>query len=152
MHEKTPDKIEKTIELAVPIARVWRALTDHEEFGAWFMVKLDRAFAVGAEATGHITNPGYEHVAWRARVTAMDEPHYFAFTWHPYGIDKTIDYSTETPTLVAFQLAEIPRGTRLTLTESGFDKIPARRMPEAFRMNDNGWTIQMQNIKNHVGG
>jgi uncharacterized protein YndB with AHSA1/START domain len=145
------NSIEKTIELAAPINRVWRALTDHEEFGAWFRVKLTAPFAVGADATGHITHPGYEHVAWRAHVTTI-QPYHFAFTWHPYAVDPNADYSAETPTLVTFRLAEIPGGTRLTLTESGFDKIPPHRMPEALRMNDSGWAQQMQNIKAHVEG
>jgi hypothetical protein len=43
-------------------------------------------------------------------------------------------------------------GTLLAVTESGFDKIPSGRRPEAFRRNEGGWTIQMQNIANHVGG
>jgi uncharacterized protein YndB with AHSA1/START domain len=146
------DKIEKTIDLAAPIDRVWRAITDYEEFGAWFRVKLEAPFAVGAPATGHITYQGYEHVIWRAQVTAMAPPHYFAFTWHPYAIDPNVDYTAETPTLVEFSLAEISGGTRLTLTESGFDKLPPHRMAEAFRMNDNGWATQMQNIKAHVDG
>jgi len=30
------DRIEKRIELQAPISRVWRALTDHREFGEWF--------------------------------------------------------------------------------------------------------------------
>ena len=35
------DRIEKTIELKSPVSRVWRALTDHREFGAWFRVTVD---------------------------------------------------------------------------------------------------------------
>ena len=37
------DVIEKRIELNAPVSRVWRALTDHREFGEWFRVKLDDA-------------------------------------------------------------------------------------------------------------
>jgi hypothetical protein len=36
------------------------------------------------------------------------------------------------------------------VTESGFDRIPAHRRDEAFRMNDGGWAEQMQNFKRHV--
>jgi len=141
--------IAKTIELAAPIDRVWRALTDYQEFGAWFRVKLAAPFAVGVTASGHIAYPGYEHLAWNAHVTAM-APYHFAFTWHPYAVDPAQDYTAETPTLVSFRLEETPNGTRLLLTESGFDKIPPHRMPEALRMNDNGWAEQIQNIKAHV--
>ena len=78
------DRIEKTVELAAPIDRVWRAITDHEEFGAWFRVKLDGPFHLGEPSTGRITYPGAEHYKWEAQVTRMEPPHHFAFTWpHP---------------------------------------------------------------------
>jgi uncharacterized protein YndB with AHSA1/START domain len=32
--------IEKRIELKAPVSRVWRAITDHREFGEWFKVDL----------------------------------------------------------------------------------------------------------------
>jgi uncharacterized protein YndB with AHSA1/START domain len=144
------NQIEKRIELAAPVSRVWRALTDYREFGEWFRVKLDGPFVAGQVSRGHITYPGYEHVKWEAVVQKMEPERLFSFTWHPYGIDPKIDYSKETPTLVEFRLEKIPTGTLLLLTESGFDKIPADRRAEAFRMNDGGWTEQMKNIEKHV--
>jgi len=36
------------------------------------------------------------------------------------------------------------------VTESGFDKIPADRRDEAFRMDEGGWTSQIKNIERHV--
>ena len=144
------DCIEKTVELNAPVARVWRALTDHIEFGAWFRVKLDGPFQPGEVATGHITYPGYEHVKWRSTTRRMEAPHLFSFTWHPYAIDPDIDYSGEQPTLVEFWLEPTSTGTRLTLVETGFDALPAHRRPDAFRMNDGGWAQQMKNIRAHV--
>jgi hypothetical protein len=41
-------------------------------------------------------------------------------------------------------------GTRLTVVESGFDRIPAARRAEAFRMNEGGWAEQLLNIERHV--
>ena len=144
------DRIEKTIDLKAPIERVWRALTDHVEFGEWFKVKLDGPFVVGEPSLGHMTWPGYEHVKWEARVVEMDRPRLFAFTWHPYALDPKVDYSDEPPTRVEFRLAPITDGTRLDIVESGFDALPAHRQPDALRMNDSGWTTQSQNIKTHV--
>lgn len=146
------DSLERTVDLAAPIARVWRALTDHVEFGSWFRVAIEAPFAVGETATGFITHKGYEHVRWAARVVAMDAPHRFAFTWHPYAVDPAVDYEAEEPTLVEFRLEPLGQGTRLTLTESGFDRIPAHRRDEAFRMNGGGWAAQMDNIRAHVDG
>jgi uncharacterized protein YndB with AHSA1/START domain len=144
------DRIEKTIELKAPIERVWRALTDHSEFGEWFRVKLDGPFVPGKAATGRITYPGYEHLKWEVKVKQMDAPRLFSFTWHPYAVDPDVDYSPETPTLVEFRLEPTANGTRLTVVESGFDSLPDNRRPDAFRMNEGGWTEQMKNIQSHV--
>ncbi|MGC1911371.1 MAG: SRPBCC family protein [Candidatus Acidiferrales bacterium] len=143
-------RIEKRIELQAPVSRVWRALTDHREFGEWFRVKLDGPFVPGQISRGHMTYPGYEHVKWEAVVQKMDPERLFSFTWHPYSVDPKIDYSQEAPTLVEFRLEKTTSGTLLLLTESGFDKVPSDRRVEAFRMNDGGWTQQMKNIETYV--
>jgi uncharacterized protein YndB with AHSA1/START domain len=145
------DRIEKRIELKAPVSRIWRALADHREFGEWFKVKLDGPFAVEQVSRGNITYPGYEHLKWEAVVQAIEPERLFSFTWHPYAIDPKVDYSEETPTLVEFWLQATPKGTLLTVIESGFDKIPSGRRAEAFRMNDGGWAQQMKNIESHVG-
>jgi uncharacterized protein YndB with AHSA1/START domain len=145
-----PDRIEKTIELKAPLARVWRALTDHQEFGAWFGVRLESPFVVGETARGHITYPGCEHVMMEAKVVAIEPQRYFAYTWHPYAVDPAVDYAHEPPTLVEFTLEAIDAGTRLTVVESGFDRIPTHRRDEAWRMNDGGWAAQIRNIEAHV--
>ena len=146
------DRIEKNILLHAPKARVWRALTNAGEFGSWFGVKLDSGFAVGQPTTGKITYPGYEHLTFEATVERMEAEQLFSFRWHPYAIDPKIDYSQEPTTLVEFRLEETADGTLLTVVESGFDRIPAERRAEAFRMNDNGWSQQMENVQRHVAG
>lgn len=143
-------RIEKRIELRAPVSRVWRALTDYREFGEWFRAKIDGPFVPGQVSRGHVTHPGYEHLRWEAVVQQMEPERLFSFTWHPYAVDPGHDYSGETPTLVEFRLEPIPDGTRLTVTESGFDKVPAHRRAEAFRMNSGGWEAQMKNIESHV--
>lgn len=144
------NRVEKRIELKAPVARVWRALTDYREFGEWFRVKLEGPFVAGKISRGHITHPGYEHVKWEAVVQKMEAERLFSFTWHPHAIDPKIDYSKETPTLVEFRLEKTASGTLLTVTESGFDKIPVGRREEALRKNEGGWTAQMKNIESYV--
>jgi len=144
------DRIEKSIELNAPIERVWRAVTDHNEFGQWFRVKLDGPFVAGELSTGHMTYPGYEHIAWKATVVKIDKPRLFSFTWHPYAIDPKVDYSSEPPTLVEFHLTPTASGTHLVITETGFAALPPHRQPDALRMNDSGWAEQAQNIKTYV--
>jgi uncharacterized protein YndB with AHSA1/START domain len=145
------DRIEKSIELNAPVSRVWKALTDYREFSTWFRVKLDAPFEPGKLSAGHITYPGYEHLCFEATVQKMEPERYFSFTWHPYPADPKMDYSSEPPTLVEFTLEKTARGTLLRVVESGFDKIPAGRRAEAFRMNEGGWEAQMKNVATHVG-
>ena len=144
------DRIEKTMLLRAPRARVWRALTDAREFGEWFRVKLEGTFAEGAVTRGKITYPGYEHLTMEMQVERIEPERYFAFRWHPYAVDPNVDFSSEPTTLVEFRLEEADGGTILTVVESGFDRIPLARRAEAFRMNDGGWTEQMKNIERYV--
>ena len=144
------DRIEKSIAIAAPVERVWRALTDHEEFGAWFRVKLEGPFVLGEVSRGRITYEGYEHLKWEARVVAMEAPRLFAFTWHPYAVNPDRDYSADPQTRVEFRLEPAGEGTRLTVVESGFDSLPAERRDEALRMNTGGWETQVKNVKAHA--
>jgi uncharacterized protein YndB with AHSA1/START domain len=144
------DRIEKQIELKAAPARVWRALTDYKEFGEWFGVKLEKPFAPGATTTGNLTVPGYEHLRMEVMVQEMEPERFFSYKWHPYAVEPEVDYSQEEPTLVEFRLEKSERGTSLTVTESGFSKVPAHRREEAFRMNDHGWAQQMKDIQEYV--
>lgn len=144
------NRIEKHIDLKAAPARVWKALTDYKEFGQWFGVRLEGPFRVGETVTGKLTYPGYEHMQWAVDVKQMKPERLFSFTWHPYAIDPAVDYSQETPTLVEFVLEAHGSGTHLVLTESGFDKLPANRRLEAFRMDEEGWIEQMENIAKYV--
>jgi uncharacterized protein YndB with AHSA1/START domain len=152
MSMDSSDRIEKDIVLRAPLSRVWRALTDAEQFGTWFRVRLESGFAVGKRVKGNITYPGYEHLTFEVTVERMDPERLFSFRWHPYAVDPTKDYSKEPTTLVEFRLEEVAGGTRLTVVESGFDHIPIERRAEAYRMNSDGWAEQLQNIQRYVEG
>ena len=144
------NSITKTTFVKAPIDRVWRAISDHQQFGEWFKVALDQPFAAGQTSTGRITHPGYEHLPWTAEIEAMDPPRRFAFRWHPYAIEPDVDYSAEPTTLVEFLLESEADGTRVTITESGFDKLPEARRESALRSNTEGWTIQTENLREYA--
>lgn len=146
------DRLEKHTVLHAPKSRVWRALTQASEFGAWFRVKLESEFAAGKHVTGQVTYRGYEHLRFDVAVERMEGESLFSFRWHPYAVDPKVDYSKEPTTLVEFRLEEVPHGTLLTIVESGFDRLPDHRRDEALRMNSGGWETQMDNIKRHVTG
>jgi uncharacterized protein YndB with AHSA1/START domain len=144
------DRIEKQILLRAPRSRVWRALTDAEEFGSWFGMKLERGFEAGSSVHGRITSRGYEHLQVEMMVERLDPEDYFSYRWHPHAIDPATDYSNEPTTLVEFRLEDAADGTTLTVVESGFDQIPPSRRDEAFRMNDRGWSSQIENFRRYV--
>jgi uncharacterized protein YndB with AHSA1/START domain len=148
----TTDRIQKQLLIRAPRARVWRAITDVQEFNQWFRVALEGTFEPGAHLKGKITHPGYEHLTMEIAVERIDPEGHFSYRWHPYAVDPNVDYSKEPTTLVEFTLEEVAGGTRLTIVESGFDGIPASRRAKAFEMNEGGWAAQMKNIETHVLG
>jgi uncharacterized protein YndB with AHSA1/START domain len=148
--ETASDVIEKEMVVRAPRAKVWRALTDAQQFGRWFGAEMAGPFAPGARARGRITYPGYEHLTMEIEIERMEPEHFFSWRWHPYAVDAEHDYSAEPTTLVVFELDEVPDGTHVRVTESGFDQIPLARRAEAFRRNSNGWAQQMENIARYV--
>jgi len=167
----THDRIVKEVTLRAPLTRVWRAIADAGEFGQWFGVRLEGEFAAGKAMRGMfdkkievaliadyqrslglppsgIRLPDSDLIF--CTVERIEPPEYFSFRWIPYGIDAAVDPESEPTTLVEFRLVEVAEGTRLTITESGFDKVPEHRRERAFRMNDAGWAVQTENVKKHV--
>jgi len=165
------DRIEKRVTLRAPVARVWKAISDAREFGRWFGVQLEGAFVAGQTIRGtfgeelneaaileHQKRLGLEPSGVKVpeknavfcTVERIEPERYFSFRWIPYGIDAEVDPESEPTTLVEFQLEPVAEGTRLTIVESGFDRVPAHRRERAFRMNEGGWAAQTENVKKHV--
>ncbi|HET6632441.1 MAG TPA: SRPBCC family protein [Rhodanobacteraceae bacterium] len=155
MNEPGPgDRIEQAALIHAPRRDVWRALADAEAFGTWFGVDLaGKRFMPGQSVSGHLTPAGYQHLLWEVVIERIEPERLLSFRWHPYAIDPTVDYSAEPTTLVTFSLAdENGGGTRLRISEAGFDAIPAARREEAWRMNREGWRIQAGNLAGYIGG
>ncbi|NVZ91160.1 SRPBCC family protein [Pseudomonas yamanorum] len=150
MHES--NEIKRKVLLNASRQRVWDALTDAEQFGSWFGIALKgKQFAAGRAIEAPITYPGYEHVVWKAKIERLEPQARFSFSWHPYAVDKEVDYDTEAPTLVEFTLEDHGEGILLRVVESGFDGIPdARRRQKAYKKNSRGWDDQMNNIEEYL--
>ena len=145
------DRIERSLVINAPRSRVWRALSNAEEFGAWFGARLKgKTFAPGQRVQGPITIKGYEHIVFDVVVERVEPEQLLSYRWHPYAVDPKIDYEKEQRTLVTFTLKDAGDGTLLTVVETGFDSVPPARRLEAFRMNSRGWEGQMNNIQRHV--
>ena len=150
MSQTDQDRIEKVVDLQAPVSRVWRALTNHEEFGQWFRVRLDGPFEVGATTTGNITYPGHEHMKWESLTERMEPERVFAFSWPPSAVDPDTEYGDEAKILVEFRLEPGKNGTRLTITETGFLQFPEAKRLEVLRSNREGWEIQAGNVAEYV--
>jgi uncharacterized protein YndB with AHSA1/START domain len=157
----TSDRIEKTILLRAPRARVWRALTDAREFGDWFGVKLDAPFAPGTLVRGTIAptkfdsdvakgQQPYEGLPFEITIDRIEPERLFSFRWHPFAIERGVDYSSEPMTLIVFTIDEVPEGVLLTVTESGFDQIPLARRAQAFTANEQGWNMVVRVVEKYL--
>ena len=156
-----PDQIEKTILLNAALARVWSAISVAANFGAWFGMKFDGEFAPGKLMTGAIVPTLVDPEVARLQaphagkrfalhIEKIEPIRLFSFRWHPFAIDPQADYSKEPMTLVTFALAEVEGGVKLTITESGFSKLPPARRDAAFRANDGGWAHQCRLVEKYL--
>lgn len=157
----TKDRIEKEAVLRAPLDRVWRAISDADEFGQWFGVRFDGPFVAGTSVTGVITPTTVDEDVARAQephagksspwqIVAVEPQRRLAFRWHPYGVEDDVDYSKEPTTLVEFTLAETDDGVLLRIVESGFDAIPAERRVSAFESNSEGWAAQTEMVRKYL--
>ena len=155
------DRIEKKILLRAPRKRVWRALTDSKEFGTWFGMKFDGPFSPGATMRGVIVptqvnaevakaQKPYEGLPFEITIEKMEPERLFSFRWHPNAVERGVDYSAEPTTLVEFLLEEVENGVLLTVTESGFDRIPLARRAKAFTANEQGWGMVVKLVEEYL--
>lgn len=143
------DTITRSIHIKAPRSKVWRSLSDAEQFGNWFGAALKgKTFASGQRVEAAMTIPGCEHIAFDIIPERIEPESLMSYRWHPYTKDD--DYSKEERTLVTFTLKEVEGGTLLTVVESGFDKIPPARRARAFASNSNGWEFQLKNIAQYA--
>jgi uncharacterized protein YndB with AHSA1/START domain len=155
------DRIEKKILLHAPRKRVWRALTDSTEFGTWFGMKFDGPFTPGRSMRGVIApttvdpevanaQKEYEGMPFEITIEQMEPERLFSFRWHPFAVERGVDYSVEPTTLIVFALDEVANGVMLTVTESGFDRIPLARRAKAFTANEQGWGMVVKLIEEYL--
>jgi uncharacterized protein YndB with AHSA1/START domain len=145
------DSIERSILINATRQRVWRALSNAEEFGDWFGVNLKgKTFTPGQRVQGSFTIQGHEHCMFDIVVERIEPERLLSYRWHPYAMDPAVDYEKEQRTAVTFTLKDAGDGTLLTVLETGFDQVPPERRLEAFRMNSRGWEGQLNNIQRHA--
>jgi uncharacterized protein YndB with AHSA1/START domain len=155
------DSIERKILLRSSLKRVWRALSDSREFGTWFGMKFDGPFTPGARRRGVIVpttvdaevakvQKEYEGIRFEITIERVEPERMLSFRWHPFAVERGVDYSGEPTTLAVFALKEAANGVMLTVTETGFDRIPHARRAKAFTQNEQGWGAVLKLIEKHL--
>ena len=130
-----PDRIERTIDLAHPPAKVWAAITTADGLGTWFGNKAEIDLRPGGEA--HLTwNEGFTATL---HIKVVDEPVRFAYTWGIEGLPE----GDPRRTFVDFLLEPSGDGTRLTVIETGFAQAPAETFDRAYHGNMDGWEKEL---------
>src|SRR5688572_5062813 len=143
-------RIDRTIEIEAPPARVWRALTDPAEVARWFDVTIEGEYRQGRDVWMTSRHPDYAGMRFRVRVTEVTPPTRVIWRWHPGAVDPNVDYSREPETTVTFTLEPSGRGTRLTVAETGFDEITLERRAKVYADNTQGWTEVLAAFQKHV--
>ena len=137
-----PDRIERTVEIAHPPAKVWAALTTAEGLGAWF----------GNAAAIDLRPGGSARMSWTGgftaemRVERVEEPKVFGFTWPMPGLPE----DDPRRTYVEFTLEPTAEGTRLTLVESDFAQLPDDVYRKAFDGNTDGWRSELGELVTYL--
>ena len=159
------DRIYKTITLHVSHGRAWKAISDPQEFGAWFGATFDPAytgpFVPHTRVTGTIRpSTSDRHPANEGRAVAgtpielvihrVDPDRLVSFRWHPFAVDRTLDYAAEPMTLVSLELEDSNEGVVLTMTESGFDRLPPARRERAYAASERDWELRTWLMQEHV--
>jgi len=137
-----PDRIERSVELAHPPAKVWAALTTPEGLSAWFgdkaMIDLrPRGAAQMTFGTG---------LTVEMRVERVEEPRVFAFTW------RIPELPEDDPrrTYVEFTLEPVGAGTRLQLVETGFAQLPDDTRRHAYDSHTQGWASELGELAGYL--
>ncbi len=137
-----PDRIERSIELAHPPAKVWAALTTPEGLAAWF----------GDKATIDLRPGGAAQMTFRSGVTVdmrlerIEEPEVFGFTW------RLPDLPEDDPrrTYVEFTLEAVGGGTRLRVVETGFAQLPDDSRRTTYESHAEGWASELGELAGYL--
>lgn len=134
--------VEKDIWIKASPERVWRALTDDKKFSAWWGERWEMPdLTVGGEI--RYGEPGE---SMTAVIEVFDPPREFAFRWPP----QTMYYSTEMTT--RYLLEEENGGTRVRVTEAGFENMPGSAGREQYECTEKGYGTILAGLKAHVEG
>ena len=146
-------RIDRSIEIKAPPERVFRALTNPDELGTWFKVKIEGEIVAGEEVwmTSLFKEGACAGYRFAVKILEVTPPRLFAWRWQPGVPDPKVDYSREPWTTVTFTLEPTAGGgTHLTVAETGFDEVSLERRASVFGDNSKGWAEVLVWLRNYA--
>ena len=134
--------VERTIWIAAPRERVWQAITDAGQIQQWW----DDYWEIPALEVGGAVKFGTEDDPMLATIAAVDPPREFAIRWPPQPQYHSIAMFTR------YVLEEENGGTRVTVSETGFEALPDDIRQQRLDSTAKGYTTVLANLKAYLEG
>jgi uncharacterized protein YndB with AHSA1/START domain len=137
--------VERSIWIAAPRERVWRAISNPDQFELWFSPGTSfKSSGSGVGARLYVENPETGAEMYVQILEVIDPPNHLVLRSQPEP--------PETPFITSYKLVEENNGTRLTLTYSGYERLPGDIRWRNMEENAFGFGMMLANLKAHIEG
>ena len=134
--------IGRSVVVPASVETVWeKSFSSAAAFASWFSDKVEGEYHVGSVLT--LT---FGDVTAECRMVDYMPPFAIAFEGHPDGAHALSDFPDSELTTMRFTLEAVEGGTKVTVTESGFDRLPLDRREKAYEGNSGGWDVVMPRL------
>lgn len=137
--------VERSIWIAAPREKVWGAITDPTKIEKWF--SPGTAWRLSALEVGgrlFVPNPETGAEMYTQVIERVDPPHHFVI--------RSVPEPTGTAEVTAHTLQEENGGTRLTITNSGYELAPEEVRWNAMEQNAVGFGMMLENVRAYIEG
>jgi uncharacterized protein YndB with AHSA1/START domain len=135
-----PLTVERSIWIAAAPARVWRAITEADQIMQWW----GDYWEISALEVGAAIKFGDPNDLMLAKVAVVDPPRRFTIEWPPQEQYHSIAMTT------SYLLEEENGGTRVTVTETGFEALPEDIRRTRFEQTAKGYETVIRNLKDYL--
>ncbi|WP_306231398.1 SRPBCC domain-containing protein [Agrococcus beijingensis] len=142
--DRAAGTITRSLDIPAPRERVWQHLTDPASIETWWGHPAVFPGGVREGVTGTFEHEGQ---TWPVTIRVLREPAAFAFRWGAFGEAEPGPEACD----VRFDLESLGSGgTRVTVVESGWMRVPAQERGERMQGNGGGWEIALDGLRRHV--
>jgi uncharacterized protein YndB with AHSA1/START domain len=142
--ETMPLEIRRSVMIAAPQERVWKALTQPAQLSQWYIRVEFARLEVGQPVRFSWEPHPSLSVAEARGELAVGEP------MDRFGLRGEIDPPNPVTTLVVFELEPVGDETRVTVIETGFEALPDGARQKRYADNIGGWAIKLPELKAYM--